>query len=107
MDDRRSEPRIILDFEEFPLKAEFYSGIDYYFKGDIQNISPSGLSIVYLETHTRVSENVIGNLSISKNNKTLTVPAKVKWVNKPNGFVRYVGLETPPKLLFPVLDEFL
>jgi hypothetical protein len=106
MMERRSEIRKILDFEEFPLHADFFSGVEYRFYGHIQNISPGGLCIMLLNTYQASPPNIKGNLHLIYLGKTRSVPAVIKWIDKPHHFLRYVGLEVKPEDLEPVLKEF-
>ena len=104
--ERRHERRKILDFEEFPLYADFFSGIDQSFHGHIQNISPSGLCIMLMNTKHYSKPNTKGNLHLIYMGKTRSIPATVKWVDIPKHFIRYAGIEVDPEKLAVVLKEF-
>ena len=54
--ENRSERRKILDFEEFPLYANFSHNNLYDFHGHIQNISPSGLCIMLLNSFKKITK---------------------------------------------------
>lgn len=104
--ERRNERRRILDFEEFPLYADFFSGIQYRFHGHIQNISPNGLCLMLMNTYQASPPNTKGNLHLIYMGKTRSVPATIKWIDRPNHFIRYAGIEAKSEELEPVLKEF-
>ena len=104
--ERRQERRRILDFEEFPLYADFFSAMHYRFHGHIQNISSGGLCLMLMNTYQASPPNTKGNLHLIYLGKNRSVPATIRWIDKPNHFIRYAGIETNPELLEPVLKEF-
>lgn len=104
--ERRKSRRKKINFDDFPLYAEFFSGIEEHFFGHVQNISPNGLCIVLLNCKISTLPNTKGHLHLIFRGKTRSILSIVKWIDTPNHFVRYVGLEVDPKHLEPVLKEF-
>lgn len=104
--ENRSEIRKILDFEEFPLYADFFYKDLNYFHGHIQNISPSGLCIILMNSKNLPPPDSKGILHLIHMGRNRSVPATVKWVDNPKYFIKYVGIEVNSNLLEPIIKEF-
>lgn len=104
--ERRSERRKILDFEEFPLYGDFSAGSIFKFHGHIQNISPGGLCLMLMNTYQSSPPNTKGVLHLIYLGKNRSMPATIRWIDTPNHFIRYAGIEVKPELLEPILREF-
>ena len=105
--ERREHPRKILDFEEFPLRADFFSGINHRFYGHIQNISPGGLCVMLLNCKTASPPHTKGVMTLIYQGKTIDIPAVVKWIDTPRHLIRYAGIETDGGSLYEKLKEII
>ena len=104
--EKRHQERKSLNFEDIQLYADFFSGMQYRFYGHIMNISPNGLCIMLLNTYQASPPNTKGNLHLIYMKKIRSVPATIRWIDRPNHFIRYVGIEVNPEELKPILQEF-
>jgi hypothetical protein len=99
MMERRESFRKLLDFEEFPVRAEFFSGIEYSFHGHIRNISSGGLCVVMLNCKQASPPGTKGVLTLRYKEKSVDILATVKWIDVPGHMLKYVGIETDAVIL--------